>query len=1650
MDIATIGLKADSSDLTRAEKAMGGVQRQAKKTETATERMEREFQRTSGTLQAFRGYAVAAVTALGGFAVARTIVQDMAAFERGLIGVGKTTGIAGDELDALGQRIRDISGTVPVATTELLALGQSAGQLGVKGADNIARFTETIGKLGTASDLAGEQAATAFARILTVTGTPISEVDRLGASIVALGNNFAATESEISSAATRVAQSTSQFGVAADEVLGIGTALRAIGVEAEAGGTQIGLAFQSINDALRSGGEEMRALEQITGETGASLRQSFFGGESAEVFADFVSGLGRIQQAGGDVASVLEEFDLNGVRAVQVLGTLATRSAVLQSALRQARTGYEENIALNEEAATAAESFSSQLQLLKNDFFAITSGGDVGALTQAVKDLREVITDPSFQQGFQAFINGGVQLVSWAGQAAALVDDLGVAIGRLSVNFDELGAGGLAATFWTTGLPGVIYQLNRLSEMTPAFEQIENITSGIQSGDYDPVIAALGSVHGLIQDTGRATDNYVESAASAGEVTIPLRRGLNATAEATQEAFTETEKLSDSERALREELALLNRQFELMNGGMSASEAQIQAQREALDGTALAVFNVEQRINDLTESRARLDEMTRAAADLRAEMEAASRVRIDQLMQNNIGLFSDQTASQREFQDRNAQLLELHARQHELVDSSEELQAAQEALREEFENREMVESFTELQDVMLAIEDDWSRAAAQILRGLENVSDETKRSTLGFAQMAQGAAGFFSEGTAGYEVMQKASEVFYAAEIAQAANAFALKQNWITTETALVTAQAGIKAAAEGVAAAASSMVGLPFPANLAALSATVAALAAIGVNISGGGGGGGGPAASLSASGTVLGDPSADSESIANSISALEDIASEELQYSSRMASSLANIEQALAGLGAQIARVSGLDEVRINSGSLSDLLSGGSVSGDIDLVDQFFSGGPQAVIDAMANVEAATPGIERQIQQAVGEMIDTAVTGFEALGRDGASAMEQALQATLPDLSIDANLPADELSERLSSFFSSISDSLVMVLDNGLVEDYQRLGEGLLETLTRIVSGMETAQAGLDRIGLSLGENLKPEATVDLTNALIEAAGGTSEFQNATENFVDSFLSETQQLDVATREATQALANIGMELPATRDGFRDLVQGFEVTDQASARVLSTLLNLAPAMDELYSASEEIQEEAMDLRIRLLEAQGEASAALELERQRELEGVAEVNREMLRQVYAAEDAARAEEELRRQREEAARQAAEIADQRQRLEIELLRTMGHEEEALRLERERQLASMPAQLHALQRQIWAEQELAAERERQAQIAQQSTELLRAFDVVPSAFQETLDQLGLMQSQLPRTAEAMGDFLMTLTEAERAALQPFVSDLQALTQQQTSTPRSYTPTTTVSDGISEAEDALRQAFNAEQSELNQTISQFERLGSALGDFSDELSDLIATTVPGVSRVSSLRSEFDSLMGRGLSGDTAALDALPGAGRSLVDEIERTATSRIDLIRQVSAVQREILAAEEAAGAQKSLAEQQLDEMRSQVSALIDINDSVLSVEEAIRDLTGGGYANGGIATGPESGYLTALHGDEAVIPLQGGGVPVYMRGGDKDNRMARIEQLLERMHETDEEGYRAIAKHVSKTAKNTERTADIQEVWDADGLPAERTS
>ena len=370
-------------------------ERSMRRIDRGSERASRGLGTLSDRASALRRHMRLLGGAVAAAAVGRGLQQMVklyADFETGLIGVGKTADLSGAELEALGKDIDELSKRMPVATDELLAIAQSAGQLGVKGSDNILKFTETVAKLGTATDLSGDQAAMALARILNVTGEALGKVDVLGSVIVALGNNFAATESQIAEMATEVARGAAIFGVSSAQASALAAALAAVGVKSEVAGTSIGRILRMMDAAIRSGGEHLAILTQITGRAAEEIEE-LFQRDAMAAFALFIDGLKRIGDAGGSVADAMAALGLADQRLLKTIPVLANRADLLAQALEIANRETENATALNEEAARAFESLNNQTEVMWNNIKSLARaiGADLApGVSVAVQGLSDL------------------------------------------------------------------------------------------------------------------------------------------------------------------------------------------------------------------------------------------------------------------------------------------------------------------------------------------------------------------------------------------------------------------------------------------------------------------------------------------------------------------------------------------------------------------------------------------------------------------------------------------------------------------------------------------------------------------------------------------------------------------------------------------------------------------------------------------------------------------------------------------------------------------------------------------------------------------------------------------------------------------------------------------------------------------------------------------------------------------------------------------------------------------------------------------------------------------------------------------------------------------------------------------------------------
>ena len=116
---------------------------------------------------------------------------------------------------------------MPESVEEISGVAEAAGQLGIK-TKSVAGFTKTMVMLGDATNLSSEEAATSMARFANVTGMSQKNFDKLGSTVVALGNNMATTEKEIVEMATRISGAGSQVGLSEAQIMSFSAALSSV------------------------------------------------------------------------------------------------------------------------------------------------------------------------------------------------------------------------------------------------------------------------------------------------------------------------------------------------------------------------------------------------------------------------------------------------------------------------------------------------------------------------------------------------------------------------------------------------------------------------------------------------------------------------------------------------------------------------------------------------------------------------------------------------------------------------------------------------------------------------------------------------------------------------------------------------------------------------------------------------------------------------------------------------------------------------------------------------------------------------------------------------------------------------------------------------------------------------------------------------------------------------------------------------------------------------------------------------------------------------------------------------------------------------------------------------------------------------------
>lgn len=299
------------------------------------------------------------LTAIGGAAV-NSAIQ----FESAFAGVRKTVDGTEEDFAKLEQGIQDMAKTMPQSASDIAGVAEAAGQLGIQ-TDSILDFTKTMIMLGDATNLSSEEAATQLARFANIVQMSQDNFDRLGSSVVALGNNLATTEAEIVAMGMRLAGAGNQIGLTEAQIMSFAGALSSVGIETEAGGTAFSKVMIELQSAVENGGKTLEDFANVANMTSEQFAKAFKEDAAGAIVA-FISGLNDTERLGKSTLGVIESLGMTDIRLRDTLLRAAGAGDLLSQSLEIGTTAWEENNALANEAEQRYATMASRLAMLKN------------------------------------------------------------------------------------------------------------------------------------------------------------------------------------------------------------------------------------------------------------------------------------------------------------------------------------------------------------------------------------------------------------------------------------------------------------------------------------------------------------------------------------------------------------------------------------------------------------------------------------------------------------------------------------------------------------------------------------------------------------------------------------------------------------------------------------------------------------------------------------------------------------------------------------------------------------------------------------------------------------------------------------------------------------------------------------------------------------------------------------------------------------------------------------------------------------------------------------------------------------------------------------------------------------------------------------
>lgn len=245
-----------------------------------------------------------------------------------------------------------------------------------------------------------------------------------------------------------------------------------------------------------------------------------------------------------------------------------------------------------------------------------------------------------------------------------------------------------------------------------------------------------------------------------------------------------------------------------------------------------------------------------------------------------------------------------------------------------------------------------------------------------------------------------------------------------------------------------------------------------------------------------------------------------------------------------------------------------GGASGADLMQYANIYEKGSYLSLAKRSKDYQVTAALDAEVTRGLGgavQGIQDQVRGYlQALGlvTDGVDGYTQAIHLSLAGLDTKAQQAA--ITKALAGF----GDGLIEAM-SGPIEGLRREGETAGDAMQRLVGNLSAVNTQLDLLGLTaLNASV---SSADAAQQLIDAFGGLDKLGSKTQAYFDNYYSDSERAAAQTRLLSKQLADVGLQLPETRAGFRALVDAQDLTTAEGRKAYTTLLGVSDAFAQLH-----------------------------------------------------------------------------------------------------------------------------------------------------------------------------------------------------------------------------------------------------------------------------------------------------------------------------------------------------------------------------------------------------------------------------------------------------------------------------------------------